>query len=124
MVFNPVSLGEKLRNRRIELGLSQSQVARILDTKTQYVYSWENNYNIPIVSRYPKIIEFLGYFPFDFDTSTWGGKIKKYRFFYGLSQEDLAKELGINESTLFHYENGRHKPSIRIAKKLERLICK
>ena len=80
MITNPVTLGDKLRNRRIELGLTQSQVAKILETDTQYVYAWENNHNKPIVSKYPKIIKFLGYFPFEIDTKTLGGKIWFFKY--------------------------------------------
>ena len=110
MIANPVTLGDKLRNRRIDLGLSQSQVATILETDSQYVYAWENNHNKPIVSKYPKIIEFLGYFPFEIDTTTLGGKIKKYRFLHGLSQEKMACYLNIDEGTVLSYENGKRVP--------------
>ena len=107
MIPNPITLGGKRRNRRLELGLSQSQVAIILETDSQYVYAWENNHNKPIVSKYPKIIEFLGYFPFEIDTSTLGGKIKKYRFQHGLSQEKIGHFLNVDEGTIRPYENGK-----------------
>lgn len=82
------------------MGLSQSQVAKILDTRKQYVYTWENDYNKPTVSMYPKIIEFLGYFPFEIDTETVGGRIKKYRYLHGFSQEKMALFLNVDEGTI------------------------
>jgi len=110
IIPNPVTLGEKLRNKRIELGLSQSQVARILDTDTQYVYAWENNHNKPIISMYPMIIEFLGYFPFEIDTLTLGGRIKKYRYLHGMSQEKMAHFLNVDEGTIRGYEREKRTP--------------
>ncbi len=40
----------------------------------------------------------------------------------GISQEELAEELGVNESTVFNYENGRHKPAAKILRKLQGLL--
>jgi transcriptional regulator with XRE-family HTH domain len=39
---------------------------------------------------------------FDVDSSTLGGQVNLYRYLHGLSQEELAVKLGINESTVFH----------------------
>lgn len=69
----------------------------------------------------PKIIEFLGYFPFEINTRTIGGQIKKYRYLNGLSQDQLAYLLGVNESTIFHFENNKHKPKKGTLTKLKSL---
>ncbi len=122
MIANPVTLGEKLRNRRIELGLSQSQVAKILNTDEQYVYAWENNHNKPIISMYPRIIEFLECFPFEIDTTTLGGRIKKYRYLHGMSQEKMAQFLTVDEGTLRSYEAGKRAPRSDIMSKVGWLI--
>ena len=68
------------------------------------------------------MIEFLGYFPFEINTATVGGKIKKYRFENGFTQEVLAQKLGVNESTVFHYERNIHSPQPQIIDKLNTLI--
>ena len=121
MIANPTTLGCMLRNRRLELGLSQPQVAQILKTNPQYIYAWENNHNKPGVSKFPKIIGFLGYFPFEIDTSTIGGKIKEYRYQHGLSQEKMAHYLNVDEGTVIGYEKGKRTP---ISKKKYNLILK
>lgn len=36
--------------------------------------------------------------------------MKKYRLENGLSQEDLGKLIGVNESTIYSWEKGEHKP--------------
>jgi len=83
---------------------------------------WENNRSKPYVKYCPKIIEFLGYVPFEVDSSTLGGRIKLYRYLCGLSQKDLAYALNIDESTVLQYEKNRHKPTGKTYKKLEFLL--
>ena len=119
---NPHTIGEKIRNRRLELRLLQKDVADIIGICEGTVTYWENDRVEPQTKHYPKLIKFLGYVPFEIDATTTGGKIKMYRFLNGLSQEDLAKELGINESTVFHYENGRHLPQPQTLKKMKHII--
>ena len=121
-VKNPKTIGKKLRNRRLELGLLQKDVATIMDVSEDTVTNWENERVEPQINYYPKIIQFLNYFPFEINTSTLGGKIKKYRFEHGLQQDEFAKKLGINQSTVLHYERGSHNPNPRILKKINRLL--
>ncbi len=122
MIEHPVTVGEKILNRRLELGLLQVGVAKAIGVCTDTITNWENNRGEPQIQCYPKVIEFLGYFPFVIDTSTLRGKTKEYRFINGLSQEELAKNLGVDKSTVFHYENGKHRPSLKMTKNLELLL--
>jgi transcriptional regulator with XRE-family HTH domain len=110
LVANPSTLGDKLRNRRVELGLSQSQVAKIFKADSDLVCMWEKNIVKPTIKRYPQVINFLGYFPFDVDRTTIGGKIKLYRYTNGLSQEEMAIVLDLNECSVRDYERGGRKP--------------
>jgi transcriptional regulator with XRE-family HTH domain len=116
-VENPITLGEKLRNRRLDLNLLQKDVAKIIGVSEDTITYWENGRATPQVHLYPKVTRFLGYFPLEVDTLTLGGKIKKYRFLNGINQEELAQKLKVNESTVFHYENGKHKPCPKMLKK-------
>lgn len=121
-VENPMTLGEKIRNRRLELNILQKDVAQIIGVSEDSITFWENERATPQIHHYPKVTEFLGYFPYKIDNSTLGGKIKKYRYLNGVSQRELAKALGVNESTVFNYENGKHKPLPFIVKKLMRML--
>jgi len=49
-------------------------------------------------------------------------KLKKYRESKNLKQEEMAKILGIKESLYKGLEEGRIKPSIDLAKKIEKII--
>ena len=111
---DPKTLNEKILNKRLEKRMLQKEVADFIGVTEDCVTMWENNRSKPMVKYYPKIIEFLGYFPFEIDISCLAGKIKYYRYIKGFSQEDLAENLGVNESTVFHYEKGSHKPKGRL----------
>jgi len=61
----PKTLGEYLRQKRVDLGLSPRKLAEILaigitDTSVE---KWEKNQNRPTESHRRRIIEFLGFDP-------------------------------------------------------------
>jgi transcriptional regulator with XRE-family HTH domain len=122
-VQNPISVGEKLRNRRLILKLSQVEAAERMGVPKEYVSHWETNRYQPQIKQYPVIIAFLGYCPWDIDTGSLGGKIKMYRYLNGLSQENLATELGVSESTIYKLEGNQRKPLPGMMKKLEPILA-
>lgn len=42
-------------------------------------------------------------------------KIREYRAKYGLSQDDLAKAVGVRRETIGNLENGKYNPSLKLA---------
>ena len=122
VIENPVSLGEKLLNKRLEFGLFQKDVAAFIGVCEDTVRLWESNIVKPFYKYCPNIIKFLGYNPFDFDETTLGGKLMKYQYIQGLSQKALAKRLEVDESTLVHYKNNKHKPTKKTMEKIRSLI--
>ena len=121
-IENPKTIGEKIFNRRLELGLIQADIARRMDVCIETIANWETGRGEPQIRSFPKIIEFLGYFPMEIDTSTWAGRIKKYRFQKGFSQAVFALKLEVNESTIFHYERGEYIPTLKIMRKIRAFI--
>ena len=103
-------------------GLLQKDVAKILNVSEDTVTYWENGRSVPQIQCYPKIMKFLGYTPFSVDTSTLTGRMKRFRMENGISQENLGKLVGVNESTIFSWENGYHKPFARKLRLLENII--
>ncbi|WP_376765843.1 helix-turn-helix domain-containing protein [Chitinophaga polysaccharea] len=92
-----MTLGEKVRNRRIEKGMLQIELAELMGVSESSVTLWENNKSQPGIQLYPKVIEFLGYFPFTLNTDKLSGRITMYRYMNGLTQASLAKMLSVNE---------------------------
>lgn len=105
-IENPDYVGGKIKNKRMEQGLTQEQTARHLGVERNCIIDWENKHTDPPVEYYPAIIRFLGYFPFPVNVNTTEGKVKYYRFINGLSQENMAKIYGIASATICRLENG------------------
>jgi len=53
------SLGEKLRNKRLELGLSQEELAHSLGVDTSTVTDWEKNRHKPTKKSMKKLVKLL-----------------------------------------------------------------
>jgi transcriptional regulator with XRE-family HTH domain len=109
-----VTLGDHLRRRRLDLGLLQKDVAVTIGVDTMTVCNWEKNRGGPELHFIPRIIKFLGYEPPLPQPGTLGERIKHYRYLRGITQEDLAKEIGIDPGTLSRLERnrGRCLPSV------------
>jgi transcriptional regulator with XRE-family HTH domain len=96
-----VTYGDHLRQRRLDLDLKQSEVAKIINVTPDTITNWELNRNEPTLTYIPKIISFLGYSPI-FHQNT----IINYRMQNGLSQRELARILKIDPVTLARIEKG------------------
>jgi transcriptional regulator with XRE-family HTH domain len=59
----PSGLGEHLRRRRLDLGLSQADVARLLEASENSIWNWENGRSTPALRFMPRIVSFLGNSP-------------------------------------------------------------
>ena len=58
----------------------------------------------------------------DEDAFDFGARLQKTRNLSGLTQEQLAKKLGISKQTISSYESNVKKPSILTARKLARAL--
>ena len=94
------TIGDYLRKTRLDRGLSQPQVAKLLNVTTNTITGWEINRNEPSIYRLPVIIKFIGFDPFRKSDDSISNKIENYRRKHGLAYEDLALKIGIDEGTL------------------------
>lgn len=69
MVINII--GEHIRKRRFDLGLLQIEVTKQIGVTKSTVWNWEHGTE-PKLRHIPKIIEFLGYMPFECQGDTIG----------------------------------------------------
>jgi len=111
------TLGDHIRKRRLDLGLSQGQAAQKLDIKKESIHRWERNYNQPETRHIPKIYDFLGYCPYQRYTLLCQ-KIRLWRESLGLTQKEMAEQAKIDESMLAGWERGFHKPTVKSKKTL------
>jgi transcriptional regulator with XRE-family HTH domain len=121
-VKDPKTLGEYLRNRRMEMHLLQKDVAVIIGVSEDAITYWENNRSKPQIQFYPKIISFLGFNPFALDISTLGGRIRQYRYENGLSHKELSKLLNVDASTVGAWEKGESKPKATTRNAIMKLL--
>jgi DNA-binding XRE family transcriptional regulator len=61
--INPVTLGDYLKQYRLENGYTTFEMALELDVYNSTIYKWENNHTEPQGNNIYKIIEFMGYDP-------------------------------------------------------------
>ena len=101
--IEPKTIGEHLKKRRLDLGLKQKEVAAHLGIHLTTLQLWERGVGDPGVKPLPGIIRFLGYVPFNCE-STPGGRIVFLRRCSGLTQEQLATRLDCNPGTLWRWE--------------------
>jgi len=117
------TLGNHLRKRRLDLGLRQKDVAKRLGADVMSVNNWENNLRTASVRFVPKIIAFLGYCPWDSEPRSLGEKIVLNRRMMGLSQKQLARQLGVDPGTLSRWEKNKAKPPEKLRQKLCALLA-
>ncbi len=89
-------------------------------SETAY-HNWETNKTEPVIRMFPRIIEFLGYYPFS-EPQMLGERILKYRRYNGISVKRLARKIGIDEGTLSRWEKGAIRPDNIIAQRLRKIM--
>jgi len=82
---------------------------------------WEKNRSKTLPRFYPKLVDFLGYCPIE-TISSFGEKLLVFRIYRGLTQEQMAHELGIDPSTLAAYESERKLPHGTMREKINHAL--
>ena len=49
-------------------------------------------------------------------------RIKEYRAKYDMTQEDLAKKVGVRRETILFLEKGKYNPSLRLARDIAKTL--
>jgi DNA-binding transcriptional regulator YiaG len=119
---NPVTIGDHIRRKRIELGILQKDVAYELNVSEDTVTYWENNRAKPMINHMPAIIRFLKFIPLTINRESLSGKIKWYRYIHGLSYKAFGKLLQTDASTVSSWEKEKSHPQPIAKKVLEILL--
>ena len=112
----PITIGEHIRKKRMDLGLYQSDVGKMFGVSKDCITYWENGRNEPQIKYYPRIISFLWYNPIAADESTIAGQVFAYRCVNGFSQRRLAKLLNVDPTIVKAWEMCASKPSKKLIK--------
>ena len=117
------TVGDHIRKARLDRGLSQPELARIMNITVASLTNWEVHHKIPTVNMWPRIISFLGYYPEE-DDGSLRFQLVKYRRSTGLRRTEAAELIGIDEQTLGRIENeaGKNPPFAKTVKKIEEFI--
>jgi transcriptional regulator with XRE-family HTH domain len=104
------TLGDHIRNRRLDLKLLQIQVAEQIGVHGATITNWERNASTPIIRYMPAIVRFLGYDPMPVTVSL-SERLISARRKLGLTQRKMAERLGVDSGTLQGWEAGDHQPT-------------
>jgi transcriptional regulator with XRE-family HTH domain len=121
-IREPVTIGEHIRKRRLDLGMTQADASRHIGVTESTVWNWEHG-GEPELIHMPQIISFLGYIPFEMPQDPIGrlNYLKKLR---GLSYEKLGKSMKRDPEQLTGWLSGRITPCQRNIKRIESFLSR
>lgn len=87
------------------------------------VYHWERGWTSPEGRYYPKIIDFLGYTPYD-PGASFGQQLSYIRRCLGLTQEQLAEKINLDPGSLMRWEQGKSAADERSLEKIHLFLSR
>jgi DNA-binding XRE family transcriptional regulator len=103
--FVPISVGDHVRKKRLELELQQKEAAQQLGVNPWTVLNWEKGHTQPPVSAMPAIFQFLGYDPYP-EPKTLPGRLLAKRREMGWSIKQAAHHVNVDPGTWKRWERG------------------
>lgn len=94
-----ITYGNHIRKKRLDLNLTQKEIAEKLNVTEDTIVVWETGRHLPKTSYIPRIISFLGYAPISYDN-----ELKQFRKERGLTTVKLAKILKVDTRTIAKME--------------------
>lgn len=122
MTLGDKMIAERLKDIRIENDLTQTQMAKILNTTQTSYNRWENNVELISLKKLTRVCNYfntsmdylvgitrnnIGNGKHDLNYKVVGNNIKIFRKENNLSQKDLAILLNTSQSTISAYEAGK-----------------
>ena len=101
----PCRLGEHIRKRRLELGLTLTAAAARLGVTQHTVINWESGERNPRIKQWPAVLAFLGYDPLP-PAESIGEHLQQKRRHFGWTRRELADHLDIDECAVANWERG------------------
>jgi len=104
--FEPISLGDHIRKKRLQLGLFQREAAQQLGVNPWTILNWEKGRTEPPIASIPAIVQFLGYDPFPEPKTTPQHLVARRRE-TGWSIREAAEAVGVDPGTWGNWERGQ-----------------
>jgi transcriptional regulator with XRE-family HTH domain len=122
-IDDPKSLANHLRKCRLERGLLQQDVARMLSVSVWTYRNWENGRTTPGTVVYQRIVEFLGYYPHPTprNVSHLLGKIRRC---LGLTSRQAAHLAEVDQGTFLMWECGSWTPTARTRARVDQFLAR
>ena len=115
---SPKTIGEMIRKRRLDLGLRQIDVAKIIGCDEMSMVNWEKGHSTPRVNHMAGVVGFLGFNPLQ-EGDTLAQRLVNHRKALGTTQKDFARQIGVDPSTLARWERGERVPTGQFAARVE-----
>lgn len=93
------TLGDHIRARRLDLGLSQATLAKRFGVNRNVVTAWESNRQDPMLALMPKLLKFLGH-KLPPQDEALEERLRSKRRELGLTQKALGKLLAVSHKTV------------------------
>lgn len=117
----PGPLGDLIRDRRKEVGVSQRDAARAIGVNTWTLLLWEQGRYAPTPRFYPALILFLGREPWP-EPRTLGEQLQAERLRHGFTRKQLAAVLDVDLGSLAKWEGGQAPRHGQVIAKLEAFV--
>ena len=112
------SIGDHIRAKRLTGRVKLIELASMLNASPHNLLNWEKGRNRPAVKLMKSIVNYLGYCPLFETPKSLGQLVKLKRFYAGVSSKELARKLGIDQSTILRWENTDQDPRDRKIKEI------
>ena len=114
----PKTIGEMIRKRRLDLGLRQIDVAKVIGCDEMSIVNWERGHTIPRITHMAGVTRFLGCNPFP-SAGTLAERLLNRRKASGITQKEFAREIGVDPGTLGRWERGERTPTGEFRKNVD-----
>lgn len=115
------TIGDHVRAARIQRGLEQKHLARILKVTDSTVWNWENNRSNPPVHQCKQVIAFLGYDPFP-EPDTFAERLIAFRRVKGLRVKDAARLANVDPASWSSWERKEHQITHTYSERIQILL--
>ena len=118
----PKTIGEMVRKRRLDLGLRQIDVAKVIGCDEMSIVNWERGHTVPRINHMAGVTRFLGCNPFP-SADTLAEQLLNRRKAFGITQKEFAREIGVDPSTLARWERSEREPKGSFLSRIQALLC-